>query len=144
MTYDHKTTDELDQIYKSNAFNPQWHFGYGLSYASFAYSAIRLSSQEFSKNESLTVEVDVINTSDRDGMETVLLFVNDRFASITPSVRRLRAFSKQLIKAQSTQTFTFILQAKDLAFVGIDNTWITEEGWFDLEIADQKAEFYFK
>lgn len=144
LTYDHKYTERLDPAFGMKAFNPQWEFGSGMSYSSFSYGDIRLSTDTLSGDETLSIEVEVRNTSDRDGKETVLVFASDSFASITPSVKRLRAFNKKAIAAGSSQTFTFTLRAQDLAFVGQDLQWITEEGWFTLSIAGKTASFYYK
>lgn len=76
----------------------------------------------------------VSNTGLLDGFETTLLFSNDEVASITPSVKRLRAFEKQMIKKGESNVLTFSLPVKDLAFVGVNNKWIVEPGVFTLSI----------
>ncbi|MBI1183249.1 beta-glucosidase [bacterium] len=144
LTYDHKYTEELDTAFGMNAFNPLYHFGHGLSYAAFSYTNLAISKDTMSGNESVEISIQVENTSDLDGKETVLLFVSDRFASITPSVKRLRGFQKQMIKAKTTATYTFTLSAADLQFVDANNQWIAEEGWFDVQIGDLGTSFYYK
>ncbi|MCB0736995.1 MAG: glycoside hydrolase family 3 C-terminal domain-containing protein [Bacteroidetes bacterium] len=144
LTYDHKYTEKLDPSFGMNAFNPQYEFGYGLSYSTYAYSDIRVSTEELAGKATIDIEVDVTNTSEIDGKEAVLVFVSDSFASITPSVKRLRAFEKKAIKAGQTITYQFSLSASDLAFVATDLKWTTEEGWFTISVADKTKSFFYK
>ena len=131
--------EEVDMQYGMTAFNPQWEFGTGLS-----YSTLHLSSNVLNDNDSINISVDVINNTAVDGKETALLFIADRYASITPSVRRLRGFDKKLIKAGEKVTYAFTILKTDLAFVDLNNQWITEEGWFDISIGGLTAEFEYK
>ncbi|MEL6805050.1 MAG: beta-glucosidase, partial [Bacteroidota bacterium] len=75
-------------------FYPQFEFGHGLSYTKFEYSDIKASSTSFSGLDQLTISVTVTNAGDRAGKHPVLLFSQDEYATITPSVRRLRNFTK--------------------------------------------------
>ena len=143
VPYDHKHTDKFDQQYGEEAFNPQWEFGHGMSYSDFGYSNLQLSAESLVGDGSITISVDVTNRSDIDGKETVLLFIADRFASVTPSVKRLRGFDKKMVSAGHTVTYSFTITKDDLAFVGIQNNWITEEGWFDISMGGLTAEFYY-
>ena len=95
-------------------------------------------------NDKIQISVDVSNTGKIDGKEAVLLFVSDLVASIAPSVKRLRGFEKVLIKAGETKTVTFNLTTKDLAFVGLDNKWVTEAGAFKIQIGNQTVGFDLK
>ena len=70
----------------------------------------------------------------RDGKESVLVFVSDLYASITPSVKRLRAFDKQMVNAGETQAFEFVIDTDELAFVSSDNQWVTEPGDYTISI----------
>lgn len=132
--YDHKYTETFDANYGNKAFNPQWEFGHGLSYSNLAYSDLTVSKSTLTGDEELTVEVKITNNSSRDARESVLLFSRDHFASVTPSVKKLRDFTKITVKAGETQTIRFTIDAKDLSFVGADGKWITEPGDFDLMI----------
>lgn len=139
VPYDHKGTDLMSPDFGQNGFDPQWPFGHGLSYTSFAYENLRLSTDKMPANGEVTVSVDVRNTGPRAGMEVVQLYVTDRVASITPSVKRLRGFQKIGLEAGASITVTFTLKASDLAFVGLDNTWVTEPGEFDVQVGQLMA-----
>ncbi|MEM1121241.1 MAG: glycoside hydrolase family 3 N-terminal domain-containing protein [Bacteroidota bacterium] len=122
--YDHKGTNLPHIDFSTNGFNPQFEFGHGLSYTTFAYSNLTVSKKAASWDISVTVK----NTGDRAGKEVVQLYVNDKVASTTPSLKKLRAFDKIDLAAGTSQTVTFSITPENLAFVGRGNKWITEPG----------------
>ena len=115
----------------------QYPFGYGLSYTTFAYSDLSVDKKEFVSGDKITVSVNVKNTGKVKGKEAVLLFSSDLVASLTPDVRRLRAFKKIALQPGETQTVEFQLPADDLAFVNEKGKWTLEEGEFKLQIGDK-------
>lgn len=137
ITYDHKTTEELDTGFGMAAFNPQWEFGFGMSYSSFVYSDLKMSSDTLTEN-GVKISVTISNNSDLEGKEVVQLYVKDDFASITPPVKRLRNFTKISLKPGESKTVDFQVYPKDLAFVDKNLVWTTEPGGFTIEIANQK------
>jgi beta-glucosidase len=137
LTYDHKFSETLDPKFGNTAYAPEWPFGFGLSYAKLTYGAPKLSATELKGNGSITVNVTVTNNGAMDARETVLLFTRDHVASITPSVKKLRKFDKQLIKAGTTASYSFTLTASDLTFINKELKNVTEAGAFDIIIGDQ-------
>ena len=130
--YDFKKSEEVKTMtgaYDYNArVSQQWPFGYGLSYTTFRYSNLRVSRQHFLWNDLLTVSVDVTNTGNRVGKESVLLYSSDLIASMTPDGRRLRQFDKVELQPGETRTVTLQLPAADLAFlltVGTETATVT-------------------
>ena len=115
----------------------QWPFGHGLSYTKFAYSNMTVSHKEFKAADVLKVTVDVTNTGNVAGKESVLLFSSDIYASSTPDVRRLRAFEKIDLAPGETKTVELEVTAKDLAFVNYYGKWTLEAGEFALSVGDQ-------
>ena len=75
--------------------------------------------------------VTVANTGERAGQESILLFTRQHYASVTPSMRRLRAFQKVSLVPGQSRTVTFSVPAGDLAFVGRDGKRVLEPGTFD-------------
>jgi len=136
--YDFKKSEEsgtMEGAYDYNArITLQWGFGYGLSYTNFAYSNLRVDRQHFTKDDVLTVSVDITNNGTRAGKESVLLYSSDLIASMVPDGRRLRQFEKIELQPQEKRTVTFRLPASDLAFVGYDGRWTLEEGDFQLTV----------
>ena len=138
--YDYKPAENqgtMAGVYNYNAvMDVQWPFGHGLSYTTFAYSDMTVSASEFKSGDVLTVSVNVTNTGEVAGKESVLLFSSDLYASSTPDVRRLRAFDKVDLAPGETKTVKFSLPADDLAFVNYYGKWTLEQGDFILSCGD--------
>jgi beta-glucosidase len=148
FTYYHKPSESkgtTEGVYNYDSdYNPQYVFGHGLSYTTFKYDQLKLSSNTLKKGESLNITVNVSNTGKVDGKETVLLFTSDLVATlITPDVKRLRGFEKIELKAGETKTVTFKINAADIGFINTENKLVTEAGEFTLQIADQKVNFNY-
>jgi beta-glucosidase len=148
VLYDRKHTEDVREIFNADmtwdGYHPLFPFGWGLSYTKFTYGPISLSAPSLKGNGSITVNISVTNSGARDGKHTVEIYSHQQYASITPSMRRLRGFKKINLKAGETQTVTFILTAADLAFVNTNLKTVTEPGNFDLMIGDQKASFSYQ
>ena len=131
----------MSGVYNYNAvMDVQWPFGYGLSYTTFAYSNMTVSCTEFGKDDVIKVKVDVTNTGNVVGKESVLLYSTDLYASSTPDVRRLRAFDKVELAPGETKTVELEVTARDLAFVNYYGKWTLEQGDFILSVADLECE----
>lgn len=142
ITYDYKPCEhigkQMEGAYNYDAqVSVQWAFGYGLSYTTFEYSNLKVNQPSFNANDELVFTVDVKNTGNRVGKESVLLFSSDLVASLTPDTRRLRAFEKIELQPGETKTVTLKVKASDLAFVGYDGKWILEEGDFLIQTGNQ-------
>lgn len=141
ITYDYKPSQNQDRMQGAYDYDAvvsvQWAFGYGLSYTTFAYSNLKVNKTSFTSNDELVFTVDVKNTGFVTGKESVLLFTSDKVASMTPDVRRLRAFDKVELKTGESKTVTLKVKASDLAFVGTDGKWLLEAGEFDVQVGNQ-------
>ena len=144
ITYDYKLSEQVETMAGAYDYNAkvvlQWGFGHGLSYTTYKYANLRVDKSHFKADDVLTVSVDVTNTGNRAGKESVLLFSSDLVASVIPDCRRLRDFQKVELQPGETKTVVFKLKAADLAFVGFDGQWVLEEGDFRLQVADQVVE----
>jgi len=147
VLYDHKPTEEIREIFNENmtgnGYDPLFPFGWGLSYTRFEYSDLQLSSKTLTPGGKLTVNITVKNTGDRDGKHTVELYTRELYASITPNMRRLRAFKKIFLKAGESQVVNFTLDKNDLAFVNAQLKTVTEPGDFDITIGNKTARFTY-
>ena len=114
--------------------NNLYDFGFGLSYSEFVYSNLKINKEEFNSSDTIKVSVNIENTSEIDGFETIQLYSSDLYASITPDIKRLRDFIKVEIKAGQTKTIIFDLPVDNLAFVNLNNDYIVEPGKFKLTI----------
>lgn len=144
VPYNHKHTQSLNRMDGTPEFNPQYEFGHGLSYTSFAYTGLSLDKEELSAGEQLNVSVEVKNTGDRKGKEAVLLFLRDHYATITPAVKKLRGFKKIELEPGESRNVKFTLDKDDLTFVNNDLEHVVEAGKFSVMVNDQKAEFEWK
>lgn len=144
IPYDHKGTARIDKNFGENAFNPQFEFGFGLSYTNFKYSNLKINQEILTAKNTLEISVDVKNIGDRAGKEVIQLFIKDEVASVTPPVKRLRGFEKIELQPKEVKTIKFEIKASDLAFVGRENKWITEEGDFEIQIENLKQKFSYQ
>ncbi len=147
VLYDRKPTEEIREVFNDNVgagYDPLFPFGHGLSYTTFEYSNLTLSANTLTADAKLTVSVTVKNTGTRDGKHAVELYTRDLYASITPSMKRLRAFQKIELKAGEQKIVTFTLDKNNLAFVNEALKTVTEPGEFEVMAGDLKAKFVFK
>lgn len=147
VMYDRKPTEEVREVFNDNinsGYDPLYAFGHGLSYTTFEYSGLQLSSTTLSGDAKLAVSITVKNTGNRDGKHAVELYTRDLYASITPCMKRLRAFDKISLKAGESKTVTFNIDKNDLAFVNAQLKTVTEPGEFEVMIGDKKAKFTYK
>lgn len=144
INYDHKAFETENTAFGNLAFKPQFDFGEGLSYTTFAYKNLTLDKQTISGNDELTVNVTVTNTGSRAGKEVVQLYLSDLVASISPPNKRLRRFAKVDLAPNQSRTVTFKLRREDLSFIGADNKPVVEPGDFAVKIADLSQRFTYK
>jgi len=148
--YNRKYTESLGDEEQNNdatyekSYSPQFEFGTGLSYTTFAYSNLKIDKTEISNSEDLQVSVDVKNTGKVAGKVSVLLYLSDKVASITPEVKALKRFDKINLASGESKTVIFTLNQKDLQFVNNDLKWISEKGMFKIQIDSLSKEFMFR
>jgi len=151
ITYPRYPNDLVGYIHKPSEgggnpqggeFDPQWQFGFGLSYTIFEYSNLEIEKKSFSADETATIRVTVKNTGTKEGKEVVQLFVSQLVAyMISPDVKRLRGFEKIDLQPGESKTVTFKLPLKDLAFVNNENKKILEAGDFKIQIENLTSSF---
>lgn len=140
VPYYHKHSEEQKRsegVYNYEGdFNPEYHFGFGLSYTTFDISNLKINKTSFPNNpkEEIIVSVDVKNTGNVEGKEVIQLYSSDLFASLVPDVKRLRRFEKVSLKAGESKTVTFKLTLDDLAFYNLKNERVIEAGDFELQV----------
>ncbi|HEY3429864.1 MAG TPA: beta-glucosidase BglX [Cyclobacteriaceae bacterium] len=114
--------------------DPVYPFGYGLSYTSFEYSDVTLSSAEMKTGDSLQAQVTVKNTGTRAGKEIVQLYIQDLVGSVTRPVRELKGFQKIELQSNETKEITFTIKEEDLRFFDYELKWKSEPGEFKVYI----------
>lgn len=141
ITYDHKLFETEDTSFGNVAFKPQFPFGHGLSYTTFAYSNLQVSPTTVPENGQVKVSVNVTNSGNRAGKETVILYVRDVVASIVPAGKRVKRFAKIHLEPGQSRTLSFTLRRDDLSFIGADNKPKVEAGDFDVLVGTLTARF---
>jgi beta-glucosidase len=149
ITYDHKLRGSMDEIdppsgHTNEDDNPQYDFGFGLSYTTFEFRNLKVSAPSLKAGEKLTVSVDVANTATREGREVVDLYTRQLYASLTPPLKRLRAFTKIQLAPGQSRTVSFDLTPADLAFVNGASRTVTEPGDFEVLVGKLKEAFRFE
>jgi len=121
-----------------------YEFGYGLSYTSFEYSDIQLSSTEFSSKMSVTITVK--NTGKVAGKESVQLYLKAPITEIEKPEEELKGFAKtKLLEPDESQQLTFELNARSLAsfWSGI-SAWVADKGDYEIRIGASSKDIRLK
>ncbi|HUX58603.1 MAG TPA: glycoside hydrolase family 3 N-terminal domain-containing protein [Bacteroidales bacterium] len=122
------------RYYETFKVKPAYEFGYGLSYTTFEYSNIKLSSTKFSKK--LTVTVDITNSGKVAGKEVAELYLSAPHKKLDKPSIELKGFAKtKLLQPGETQTLTFVLDSHNLSsFDPSVSSWIAEAGKYDVKV----------
>jgi beta-glucosidase len=135
--YDISKTGETYLYHRGAALYP---FGYGLSYTTFRYGSVRLSSPSVPADGRVRVSVDVTNTGSRTGTETVQLYTHERRSRAVQPVEQLRGFQRVTLAPHQTRTVTLTLKASDLAFWDVTRSRpVVETGTYDLLLGGSSA-----
>lgn len=121
---------------EKNKLKPQFAFGHGLSYTTFAYGKATADKKTIAQGESITVSVPVTNTGEREGMEVVQLYISDPKCSVDRPVKELKGFEKVSLKPGETKTVTFTIGTDALSYFDAQrHQWVAEPGQFVAHIA---------
>jgi beta-glucosidase len=137
-----------DLLYKSAYIDmpnsPKFPFGYGLSYTTFEYSDLVLSSKSMSSKDKIHVTLNLKNTGKTAGEEVVQLYLKDRFGSVIRPVKELKDFRKLMLQPGETKSIIFDIDSEMLSFYNNDLQWVAEEGEFELMIGSSSADIRLK
>jgi len=126
------------QKFRSNYLDvsndPVYPFGYGLSYTSFSYSDIKLSSSSLKGNQTLTASITVTNTGSKDGKEIIQLYMRDVIGTNSRPVKELKGFQKIELKTGESKTVSFNITTADLKYYNTDLKYDWEPGEFHIMI----------
>ncbi|MEO7121174.1 MAG: glycoside hydrolase family 3 C-terminal domain-containing protein [Ginsengibacter sp.] len=121
------------RYYISYNVKPAYEFGYGLSYTTFSYGRLTLSSKTF--NGKISASVTITNKGKVAGKEIVQLYVSAPTSGMNKPAEELKAFAKTtLLQPGRSQTLSFTLNASDLASFDTKSTsWIADAGDYELK-----------
>ena len=136
MVYSHTLSHEPEnqgRRYWDEASTPLFPFGYGLSYGSFAFANLTVDQPAITPDASLTVSVEVTNTSDREADEVVQLYVHQRYGSASRPVRELKGFQRITLGAAESRIVEFSLgQDERRYWNAAARDWVTDSSTFDV------------
>jgi len=147
--YNHKNTgrplkgeawEKFRSDYLDVSNSPLYPFGYGLSYTTFSYGDVMLSSNNPKGNQSITATVKVTNTGKYAGEEVVQLYISDPVASVTRSVKDLKGFRKILLQPGESKNVSFIITTEELKFYNADLQHVWEPGEFIIQIGSNSQD----
>lgn len=124
--------------YQSNYLDetngPLYPFGYGLSYTTYKYSTVSLSSATMDKLGKVTASVTVTNTGERDGDEIVQLYIHDKFSTIVRPVKELKGFRRIHLAKGESKTVSFVIDASTLQYLDAEGKPLFEPGDYEIMI----------
>lgn len=123
---------------------PVWNFGHGLSYTTFEYSDLEVDNKEPKDTDTVTVKVKVTNTGDREGKETVQLYVRDVVSSVSTPVQQLKGFKKISLKPGESKVVEIALPMKELALWNTRMEEVVEPGDFELQVGSASDDIRLK
>lgn len=128
--------------YQDISTEPLYWLGHGLSYTTFTYGGLKLSSPKIKKTQQVTVEVEVTNSGNVTGTETVLWYIADPACSISRPMKELKFFEKKELKAGTKTTFKFQIDPnRDLSYVDANGKRLLEAGDYYIIVNNQKVKF---
>jgi beta-glucosidase len=119
---------------------PLYPFGYGLSYTSFEYSNLHIEPLEIHPGGEAQVTLDVKNTGGRPGVETVQVYIHEKFAPVSRPVKQLRGFERVALDPGETKTVSLKLTPEDLQLLDIDMHWRVVPGDFEIMVGRSSAD----
>ncbi len=131
VTYSHYTDIENGPLYP---------FGYGLSYTTFDYGDIALSSADLNSGGSATLTVPVTNSGSVKGKEVVQLYLHDLVASVARPIKELKGFKSVELNPGETANVEFEINEEMLKFYTASGKWEAEEGDFELMVGGNSEE----
>ncbi|MBN2011675.1 glycoside hydrolase family 3 C-terminal domain-containing protein [candidate division KSB1 bacterium] len=130
--------------YETKKIEPAYCFGYGLSYTSFHYLNCETDKQLYHIGDTIQVKIQLQNTGDLTGAETVQLYVHKPESSVLRPAKELKAFQKIMLQPGETNAVTLWLSASDLAFWDVTtNNWKLEPGEYKLMLGSSSMDIRF-
>jgi beta-glucosidase len=130
-----------DNVTPSLPVTPMYPFGFGLSYTTYQYSHLKISTPTITPKENAIVTVDVKNTGERTGEEIVELYIHDEVSSITRPVKELKDFKRIALAPGETKQVSFTITPDKLKFYNVNMKETVEPGDFDIMVGPSSQKY---
>jgi beta-glucosidase len=125
--------------------DPLYAFGHGMSYSTFEYAGFNIAPDTVSVKDPVTVSLEVRNISDKDGTETVQLYVRDKIGSVATPVKALKGFSQVFLKAGEAKTVAMTVYPEEhLWLIDREMNRVTEPGEFEFMIGSSSSDIKYR
>jgi len=123
------------------ATKPQFPFGYGLSYTTFAYKNLSVTPANVSGDQPVTVTFDVVNTGNREGAEVAEVYVGEPHANVPRPAKELKGFTKVSLKPGETKRVSVELNRRAFSYYDAKNhRWAADAADFDVLVGRSSAQ----
>lgn len=129
------------RYYDTKKIKPQYPFGYGLSYTTFSYSNLKLSTKELKNGDTLRLSVDISNTGTMEGSEVIQVYVSDPESYLVRPEKELKGFARVTLKPQESKTVAIALDERAFAYyVPHLSRYAVESGTFRILVGASSAD----
>ncbi len=120
-------------------------FGHGLSYTTFKYGKLELSSKSMGQDGTITATITIRNSGDRAGAEVVQLYIADKKSSLPRPIKELKAFDKVYLEAGESREVTFTIDSEMLSYFDDKaHEWVAEDGTFEVLVGSSSSDIRAK
>jgi beta-glucosidase len=131
--------------YDKKKVEPQFCFGYGLSYTTFKFGNLKIAQKGSGSSRTFLVSCSITNTGSRAGAEIAQLYVSDPQCSVPRPVRELKGFNRVMLQPGQTKSVSFTLGRDDLAFYNTkSHSWVIEPGKFVVSVGSSSRDLPIK
>jgi len=139
LYYNYKPSGRITS-YVDKAGSALFPFGHGLSYTSFRYQNLKLTITTSPSGPVLNANLDITNTGERFGSETVQVYIHDPVASLARPVKELKAFQRVSLNPKETKTVKFNIEIQDLGMYDQHLHWIVEPGEYEVQVGSSSED----
>ena len=133
------------RYYDKKEMDVAYPFGYGLSYTTFACSDLKISNENPTDKDTITVSVDVTNTGNMAGKEVVQLYVKDCTSSAIRPEKELKGFKKVFLNPGETKTVTMELDKRSFAWYNTElHDWFAASGEYKLLVGTSSRDIHLE
>ncbi len=143
LVYNHYPTGRGDDYYDLSG-EPLYPFGFGLSYTSFEMSKLSINRDSYTKNDTITVKVEVTNTGAREGSEVIQVYVKDLLASVPRPVIELKGFEKVHLEPNESKIIAIDIPVSELSFLNKEKNWVVEPGTYRIMVGNSSRNLPLK